>query len=253
MAKKRLEFDRLQMYFGKPFEIKTRDDKTITVLQPKMGDIIDIGEARFYTTLNIFVTNTTSYRSFLWDLGIDWNEITDFDMFILLYKTADPEVVKLLFKDIDFNNFILVKTDEEEKGLYDSETEVFIDENVYEQFHQYLQDVFKMKPEDELTKDPVLKKWWVEKDKREAERKKKSNKDNSYSIQALLSSAVNHPGFKYKLNELEEVGVCEFYDSIQRLSIYESTTALLKGMYSGMIDSKNIKPEEYNWMKTIDN
>ena len=250
-TKKRIEFDKLKMYFGKPYEIKTRDDKTITVLQPKMGDIVKIGESRFYATLNIFVTNTTSYRAFLWDLGIDWNEITDFDMFILLYKTADPEVIKLLFDKVDFSKFILAKADNDEKGLYDSESGVFIDENVYEQFHQYLQEMFKMKPEDNMTDDPFLKKWWIEKDKREAERKKKKDDNASYSIQSMISSAINHPGFKYKLNELEEIGVCEFYDSIQRLSIYESTTALLKGMYSGMIDSKHIKPEDYNWMKTI--
>jgi hypothetical protein len=60
---------------------------------------------------------------------------------------------------------------------------------------------------------------------------------------------VNHPGFKYKLQELREVGVCEFYDSVQRLQIYESATAVMKGMFSGFVDSKNIKPDQYNWMK----
>jgi len=60
---------------------------------------------------------------------------------------------------------------------------------------------------------------------------------------------VNHPGFKYKLQELREVGVCEFYDSVQRLQIYESATAVMKGMFSGMVDSSKIKPDQYNWMK----
>ena len=43
----------------------------------------------------------------------------------------------------------------------------------------------------------------------------------------------------------------EFYDAIQRLQIYESSTALMKGMYSGMISAKNIDSESYNFMRNI--
>jgi hypothetical protein len=79
-----------------------------------------------------------------------------------------------------------------------------------------------------------------------------SGKDKSdTSIQSIISSLVNHPGFKYKLKELKEVGVAEFYDSVKRLQVYEQTTSLLKGMYSGFIDSKNIKPQDYNFMRDI--
>ena len=36
-------------------------------------------------------------------------------------------------------------------------------------------------------------------------------------MKAIISSLINHPGFKYKLHELKEVGVAEFYDSVKRL------------------------------------
>ena len=48
------------------------------------------------------------------------------------------------------------------------------------------------------------------------------------------------------------VGVCEFFDSVQRLQIYESATACMKGLYSGFVDGSKIKPEEYNWLKEFD-
>lgn len=67
----------------------------------------------------------------------------------------------------------------------------------------------------------------------------------------MISACLNHPGFKYKKNELREVGLIEFMDSVQRLQIYESTTALLKGMYSGFIDTSKIKSEEFNFMREI--
>ena len=70
-------------------------------------------------------------------------------------------------------------------------------------------------------------------------------------MKSIISAMVNHPGFKYKLKELKEVGVAEFYDSARRLPVYEQSTALLKGMFSGFVDGSKIKPEEYNFMRDI--
>lgn len=67
----------------------------------------------------------------------------------------------------------------------------------------------------------------------------------------LISSMVNHPGFKYKTNELKDIGIYQFMDSVNRLQVYENSTALLKGMYSGFIDTKQIDKKELNWMKDL--
>jgi len=52
---------------------------------------------------------------------------------------------------------------------------------------------------------------------------------------------------------LEDVGICYFMDSVQRLQVYESSTAVMKGMYSGFVDGSKIKPENYNWMRSLNN
>lgn len=258
MSKRTIEFDMLKMYFCEPYEINLDSaDGSITVLQPTIGDIVRIGESKFYATLNVFTANTTMYRVSLWDMGIDWNSISDFDLFCLLYQGIDNEVATLLFKDLDFSKFQLMskRIDDEssEVVLYDTEHQIEINRDVYDHISQYLREMFKTFPEDELTKDPILKKWWVEKDKREIARKElKPDSKNQNTILSLISSCVNHPGFKYSVKELREVGVCQFYDSVQRLQIYENATACLKGIYSGMVDSSKIKPEQYNFMRPID-
>lgn len=257
----RLEFDRLQMYFAEPYVIDLEDVKgVVTIYQPTIGDLIRIGEKRFYSTLNIFITNTTACRLQLWEMKprLDWNVVSDFELFTILYKGIDPEVAKLIFKDLDFSKFeIYVKKqgDKQESILFDPENEVEINSDVYNHISQYLRSVFNIFPEEKITKDPVLKQWYIQKDMRERthaeEKAAKGKLEASSSLQATISACVNHPGFKYKLHELREVGVCEFYDSVKRLQVYESTTACLKGMYSGFCDSSKIKPDEYNFMKEI--
>lgn len=254
----KVDFDMLKVYFGEPYEIDLENvPGKVTVYQPTIGDIIRIGEEKFYQTLNIFVTNTTQWRMVLWDLKIDWNTFTDFELFVMLYKQIDPDVAKLIFGDLDFNKFepMLKQTSEDdEKGeiiLWDEEDQIEINYDVYNHFCQYLRIVFNIFPEEKITQTEVLKQWYINKDRRAAEQAQKKQKPKSGGMQPIISACVNHPGFKYKLKELKEVGVFEFYDSVNRLQIYEQATALMKGMYSGFIDGKSIKPEDYNFMRDI--
>lgn len=256
-----IEFDELQMFFGEPYTIDVEDASgTVTVYTPTIGDIVSIGETRFYQTLNIFITNTTQYRVLLWDAGIDWNTFPDFHLFLMFYKQIDPEVSKLLFKDLDFSKFEPVqkfKDDTQQNGeivLFNKEDNVEINEAVYHHFSQYLRAVFTINIEEKITTNDTLKSWYITKDKRAMENAKKladKQKQHSSNMKTLISALVNHPGFKYKLSELKEINVAFFYDSAKRLQIYEQSTALLKGMYSGMIDGSKIKPEDYNFMREI--
>lgn len=248
---------------GYPYVIDLEDTVgSVTVYSPTIGDIVEIGDDRFFQTLNVFICNTTSYRVWLWDLGYDWNVISDFELFILLFKKIDPEVSKLLFGDLDFSKFELMykKTGEgENEGeavLYDKEDEIEINYNVYNHFSQYLRNVFGIFPEEKITNSNVLKQWYIDRDKRdEARREEKAKKEgdeegqSNSSLQSVISACVNHPGFKYKLKELKDVGVAEFYDSVKRLQIYEQSTALMKGLYSGFLDSSKIKSNDYNFMR----
>ena len=60
MAKSRnpvLEFDSLQMYFGEPYHINLDSAQgEVIIYSPTIGELIEVGEKRFYQTLNVFCT-----------------------------------------------------------------------------------------------------------------------------------------------------------------------------------------------------
>jgi len=254
----KIEFDQLQLYFREPYIVDLPDiHGKIILTQPSIGDVVRIGEERFYKTLSIFITNTTSYRLILWGDGekpnIDWNIFSDFELFTALIESAEYDVYKI-FLNVDLSKFERVGKDVNGKQvltLYSEELDVEISEEVYFHISQYLRTVFNSFPEEKITKDNTLKHWYIDKDRREQAIEKDKKKDSSSALLPVISAYLNHPGTKYKAKELIDIGVYEFWDGVQRLQIYEQAIACLNGMFGGMVDGSKIKPESYNFMKEI--
>ena len=254
----------LQLYFGDPYQVSDK----IQILQPTIGGILEydrrFGESEFWSMLNVFIGNTTSYRLLLWDMGIDWNEISDFQLFSLLIKTLKVENTEILFGDLDLSLFdaYMKQIPNEEKSddkeelepkqemiLWNPELDIEINEDIYNNIALYIRTMFNIFPKIEKAKGKTTKKWIIEEDRMNLANAKKE--DTTSTFLPLIESCCCHAGFKYKKNELREVGIYEFMRSVQRLQVYESTTALLKGMYSGFIDTKGIDKEEFDFMRDI--
>lgn len=248
---KKYSFDKLQMYFGEDYSV---GESGIIIHQPKIWDIVTFGESKFYGMLSIFITNPTAYRVPLWKAGIDWTKTSDYELFLQLLPQADlsPEMSKLIFGDLDFTKFNLYKRRNEIDGeivedivLFNQEQEVLIDEDVYTHMACYLRTMFNIFPKIEKAKGRTTKEWMIEEDIEKA----KQQKPKESMLLSMISFCLNHPGFKYKKEELKKMGIVEFNDSVQRLLIYESTGALMKGVYSGFVDTSKINREEFNFMR----
>lgn len=250
----KLEFNPLRMYFGDDYVI---NDK-ITIHQPSIQDFIDAGnESDIYNVIVPFTANTTAYRLQLWDMGIDWNKLSNLELFSILIKTINLEYSKLIFGEIDFSTFDLCEkqvNSEKVQTLYSSETNLEIDEETRNKMCKYIQYMFSsFPPEEEFTSSKTLKQDLINKDRQKLIQKQKdlSENKNQQNLLSMVAFYLNHPGCKYKKNELREVGYFEFMYNIQRLQIYESTRALFNGMYSGMCDLSKIDPNEFNFMRDI--
>ena len=159
---KKYKFDLLQLYFAEPYSINEK----IIIKQPTLNDIIKIGENRFYSTLYVFILNTTSYRLQLWDMGKDWNKVSDFELFTMLIGTIDDEVSKVFFGNIDFHKFVAYKDTRENKiTLYNEEQDIQIDEETYEHISNYLRTMFNIFPKVEKAKGKTTKALIIEEER----------------------------------------------------------------------------------------
>ena len=279
--KKIYNFDRLKMYRGRPYSIQIPDKykeiftRPVTIYIPTIKDIIDYdendGESKFYgQLLNPLISHTTQYRLKLWQNGIDQNNITDYELFCSLIKSLEDLDTTVLFGDLDFSLFHayqypLSEEDIQENELHmdeknyipkrpeiilvNEEQLVIIDESVYNIMAEYLRTMFNIFPKVEKAKGKSTKQALIDED--EFNLNNHVDDESSSFLLPLISACVNHPGFKYKASELDEVNIVEFMDSVKRLQIYESTVALNRGMYSGFCDVSKVDKKLFNFMREI--
>lgn len=240
-----LDVDELQLYIGDDYVI---NDK-IRVLQPTIRQIAEFGEKEFFSVVHTVTAIPSDMKANLWDLGIDWMEIDDFELFIMLSQTLTPDRTKLLFGDLDFTKLKPYNHPhvEGEIILADKETGVLIDKMIYLRIVSYLRKAFNITPKVEKAANKMTKKILIEEDRKRIE----FNKDKPFKsfLLPLISSVKVKQGYtkEYVLN----MGYCEFMDDVARLQVIHNADHLLNGVYAGTIDMKKINKAELNWMKEL--
>ena len=240
-------YDELKMYFGEPFHI---NDK-ISIYIPTIGEIIEFGEKEYYGIVHTLTCIPSDMKSKLDDLGIDYMEISDFELFMMLSRGLSQEDTRLILGDLDLSKFTpYLNKMNNETILYDVENDIVIDRLIYTKIVNYIRKIHNIKPKVERAANKTTRRILIQLDR---ERINKASKEPYKSqLKPLISAMMRYPGFKYKTRELKECGLYEFMDTIQGAQIYVSSTALLQGCYSGMIDTSKIDKKEFNWMRSLD-
>lgn len=241
-----LDIDELKMYFREPYKV----NDYITIYQPTIGDIISWGEKRYYSMIHTVTCIPSDMKSQLFDAGIDYEEISDFELFCVLVKTLTLEETSIIFGNLDFTKMEMFVSENGEKCLYDKENNILLDSIAYIKIAGYLRKLHGIKPKIEHAMNKTTKRILIQLDRERILKQK----DEPYKsgLLPLISAMMRYPGFKYKSNELKECGLYEFMDCVNGSQIYIQSTTLLQGSYSGMIDTSKIPKKEFNWMRSID-
>ena len=241
------EFDELGMYFCEPYKV----NDYITITLPTIGDIIEYGEKEYYTMIHALVCIPSDMKSQLYDMGIDYEEISDFELFAITTKGLTKEKTNIIFGDLDFSTMdFIINQDNKDFILRDKNTGAIIDKLAYMKIVEYLRKAHSITPKIEKAANKRTKKILIQLDRERIEKSK--NEPYKSQLKPLISAMMRYPGFKYKSKELKECGLYEFMDTVNGAQIYISATSLIQGSYSGMIDTSKIKKKEFNWMRSQD-
>ena len=94
-----MEVDLLAVISGDDFVV----NENITIHQPSLREIKEFGEKRFFNMIYTICAIPSDVKSQLWDNGIDYMEISDFELFILYTRNMTSEDTKLILGDLDLS------------------------------------------------------------------------------------------------------------------------------------------------------
>lgn len=241
------EFDELSMFFGYDYIV---NDK-IRIKHPKIREIVEFGESKYFDFVYTICAIPSDMKSTLWDMGIDYEEIDDFTLFVMLSKELSEECSKFIFNDLDISTFDLsFDIDTGEYVLLSADGTVVIDRLLYRVIVDYIRKVHGIVPKVEKSYNALTKKKLIELDRQ----KKLNNKKNKHPsiLLPLIVSLTCTEECKHNSTTIQDAGLYEVFESIKQINKKKSACALLQGSYSGFVDTSKINKEAFNWMKNTD-
>lgn len=238
--------DELQIYRGKDFLVKPG----INIHQPTLDEICDYGEKRYWGMIQNICSVGSNLKFQLWDLGVDYTKIGDFELFYsLICKSLLQEDTEIIFGDLDFqkfNMYIVKKNNVEEPVLYDAQNDILIDDYTYTIITDILRRMHGLKKDCKIPANESTKMILIE----DARDEYNLNKDKEWHSQLknLISAMINSEGFKYNHNEIWNMKIHAFMDSVQRILKIKNADLLLQSGYSGFgINLKEINKKQLDW------
>lgn len=261
------EIDELKLYYGDDIQIADG----IVYIQPTLKEIKDFGEKRYFSSVYTFTSVGADLKWQLWEMGIDYTQIEDYDLFIKAlsqilssqnitnedsYKYTEEELkemsfnpLKLILKDIDFSDFEVYKIDREDNlVLYNKEKDILIDRMVYRKIVDIIRSVHGLKRNNETPANEITKMDLIE-DARD-ELIASSRKPYRSTLKSYIStiSVMTH----INIDEIWNWKIGVLIDIMRRINRVEDATLLLQGAYSGFTSLKDIDRDRLNWSANLD-
>lgn len=243
--------DKLSLLRGKPYRITDK----VSVNNPKIGDIAEFGEQRYWSVLSHICATSFDHRLFLEEAGIDYLTVSDWKMFYSSYLILTREETEIFIPGIDFRKLRPAEVnDDGEVALVDEDMEIIINEYIYYEIVDFLRKCHNIERNYKIPGNETARQIYM-REAREAreriERNPRVSSESSY-LEPLISALCNSQGFKYDFETVWSVPIYTFMDAVRRIQKIKNADHLAGGMYGGMIDvskmNKGQLNKDLNWM-----
>lgn len=181
------------------------------------------------------------------DLGIDFTQISDYDLFLLFFSAIRTQDTHLIFGDLDLSKFALAESDDGGSFvLVDTENDVVIDRRVQLQIAAALRRIHHLeknrrRPGNKEAQDFMLQ---VEREKIRRQ-KKRSTFSN---LESLIVALVNTEQFCYRYDDVLDLTIYQFNESVRQIVHKVEYDNRMRGVYAGTISAKDLSQDDLNWL-----
>lgn len=270
-----MTFSKLFLASGKPFTYKN-----MVVKHPTLHDIysIDISgnmdiEEEYWNIVMSLICDPYDYMVQLYDNGIDYQSIDNFDMFVFNWQKTQEFYLenKEQFDEVQLDAFSKIKQNlsfflgdhdfnliQRLQGEYvisdNNNSNYFIDRDMYNAFVDFLKAINNLSFKDRINPaDENVKMMLIEdtRDEQEAKKLKAMQKNNNKTKVEILSnmkiavcSTIGSVGF----HNVDNLCIYQLYSLFNMFSSFTRFNNMLGGIYGGMVSSDAFTQKDWDWL-----
>lgn len=216
---------------------------------PTVGEILE-DESNYYNIVSSFTASPFQYMVQLDDIGIDYTEITDYELFKILFLMNKNSDLSIIFGDLNTRGFnIYLDNQTNTEILYNPTNDITIDELVYNNLADTLRKINLFEKVRSKPGNEKAKKYLLDKEREKQKRNSKKKKKAEPYLEKLVIALVNLKEFQYNYNTCMDLSIYNFNQSFKQIQHKISFDNTMTGVYSGTIDtSKMTNKDVLSWI-----
>ena len=228
---------------GKSLLLADKVDITsfISIRIPTVREILQ-NERYYYSVVSSLTASPFQYMVQLDDMGIDYTQITDYELFLMLFPTFAKDDLSIIFGDLNTSDYKAYRDTSNETNILFSPKnglDYKIDELVYVKLADALRkinnfEINKYKPGNEEAKAYLL-------EKERKKQRRNANKPYEPRLEKLVIALVNRPEFKYNYSSVMDLSIYEFMQSFKQIQTSIAFDNTMIGVYAGTVDTTKLK------------
>lgn len=212
----------------------------ISVRIPTVGNILEWGEDSYFSIAQSLTCVPYDAQVWLDEMGIDYEEISEFELFYMFLQGLSQEKLNWLFCETPFEKLDFAYAEDSSPILIDLQNSVEIDERIQQEISSAIREINFWSKTEKKAGNKASKEYTLQKLKK---RYKRSTSNSGY-LEELVVAMVNNSEFKYNYETVMELSIYNFNRSVFQIFHARSSYFLNQAIYNGKIDSSKINKDE---------
>lgn len=225
------------------YERELAINDNIQIMIPSVRDVLD-NEDDYYSMVGALTAMPVDYMWQLQDAGIDFTEISEYGLFIIMFESLKRRDTHLIFGDLDVNKFIF---DDSSASFYDVENDIRIERGIQMKIATYLRKIHHLEKNLKKPGNKEAKEYMIERARVKAMRNNRRSVDSQ--LESLIIALVNTEQFKYDFDSVLDLSIYQFNESVRQIIHKVDYEHRMAGIYAGTVDPKSFSQDDLNWLK----
>lgn len=228
-------------------------NKHIYLHNPLVEEVKDFGEQKYLHLISLITMRAYDDCVALDDKGINYQEVSDFEIFIRNTRKLTPENSWIIFgTELDFSKFEIRFDEKKSPYLYylnETSEEVIIDKTIYAYIVSFVRKInfINAKIEYDMGNE-IGRKFLLERKRRKQELSQKS-KQLTGTFQTQLGNIISYccanKGCKYNYQTIGKIKISQLYDQYRRFNFIDERDDFAAALRTGMMKDADIHKGAY--------